>query len=52
MNQCIRLMDSFVYFSNIRPVKEVKLATAGFISILGNIRSVKCLAHLFFEIYS
>ena len=40
MNQCIRLMDSFVTLANTRPVEEVKLASAGFISILGNLRSV------------
>jgi hypothetical protein len=41
MNQCIRLMEDFITFSNIRPVDEVKLASAGFISILGNLRSVE-----------
>ena len=40
MNQCIRLMVAFVKLSKIRPVKEVKLTTVGFISILGNLRSV------------
>jgi len=40
MNQCIRLMNSLVTYSNIRPVKEVKLATVGIIAILGNLRSV------------
>jgi hypothetical protein len=42
MNQCIRLMEAFNTFSNIRPVDEVKLASTGFISILGNLRSVEC----------
>ena len=42
MNQCIRLMEAFITFSNIRPVDEVKLTLTGFISILGNLRSVKC----------
>ncbi len=42
MNQCIRLMEAFITFSNIRPVDEVKLASTGFISILGNLRSVEC----------
>jgi hypothetical protein len=45
MNQCIRLMNILVKFSFYRPVAEVKLATVGIISILGNIRSV------FFENY-
>ena len=40
MNQCIRLMNTLVTFSNYRPVKEVKLAIVGIVSILGNIRSV------------
>jgi hypothetical protein len=40
MNQCIRLMNSLMTFSNIRPVVEVKLAIVGIISILGNLRSV------------
>ena len=34
-------MEAFVIFSNIRPIDEVKLASAGFISILGNLRSVE-----------
>ena len=40
MNQCIRLANSLVEFSKYRPVVEVKLATVGIFSILGNIRSV------------
>ena len=40
MNQCIRLMDSLIVFSRIRPIKEVEKAVVGIISILGNIRSV------------
>jgi len=40
MNQCIRLINSLVKFSIIRPVEEVKLATVGIIATLGNIRSV------------
>ncbi len=40
MNQCIRLINSLVKFSYFRPVAEVKLATVGIITILGNIRSV------------
>jgi len=35
-------MEAFITFSNIRPVDEVKLTLTGFISILGNLRSVKC----------
>jgi hypothetical protein len=41
MNQCIRLMAAFLSVSYRRPVDEVKLTTAGFISLLGNIRSVE-----------
>jgi len=33
-------MNSLVTFSYYRPVTEVKLATVGIISVLGNIRSV------------
>lgn len=40
MNQCIRLANSLVEFSKYRPIVEVKLATVGIFSILGNIRSV------------
>jgi hypothetical protein len=40
MNQCIRLINNLVTFSYYRPVAEVKQATVGIISILGNIRSV------------
>jgi hypothetical protein len=50
MNQCIRLMEAFTTFSNIRPIDEVKLAATGFISILGNLRSVKS-SSLFNELY-
>ena len=41
MNQCIRLINALLSFSSIRPVDEVKMATVGFISVLGNIKSVK-----------
>ena len=40
MNQCLRLFESLVKFSYIRPVREVKLASVGIVSILGNLRSV------------
>ena len=40
LNQCVRLINSLVIYSYIRPVEEVKLATVGIIAILGNIRSV------------
>ena len=40
MNQCIRLIENFVTLSKNRPVDEVKVASAGFFSILGNIKSV------------
>ena len=40
MNQCIRLMESLVKFSYIRPIKEVQLALVGVVTILGNLRSV------------
>ena len=41
MNQCIRLALSLQAFANLRPVNEMKRATVGLISILGNIRSVE-----------
>ena len=41
MNQCIRLINALVDFSSVRPVDEVKKATVGFISVLGNMKSVK-----------
>jgi hypothetical protein len=41
MNQCIRLLEALSSMSQIRPVDEVKLATAGIVAILGNTRSVK-----------
>ena len=40
MNQCIRLSQSLLTFSNSRPVKEIKLAMVGIQAILGNLRSV------------
>ena len=40
MNQCIRLAKYLVNFASLRPVIEVKKATVGLISILGNIKSV------------
>ena len=40
MNQCIRLVDTFVSLAFSRPVDEVKVASVGFVSILGNLRSV------------
>ena len=39
MNQCIRLIQSLYKFSKIRPIKEVKQATVGIVSIIGNLRS-------------
>ena len=41
MNQCIRLLAALSSMSQIRPVDEVKLATAGIVAILGNVRSVR-----------
>ena len=41
MNQCTRLALSLKAFANLRPVNEMKRATVGLISILGNIRSVR-----------
>ena len=43
MNQCIRLINSLVGFSQTRPIDEVKQATFGLVSTLGNLRSVKYL---------
>jgi hypothetical protein len=40
MNQCIRLVEALVTFAKIRPIEEIKLASVGFISTLGNLRSV------------
>jgi hypothetical protein len=40
MNQCIRLSQSLLDFSNSRPVDEIKIAIVGIVSILGNLRSV------------
>ena len=40
MNQCIRLISFLKGFADARPVYEVKIATFGFIAVLGNIRSV------------
>jgi hypothetical protein len=40
MNQCIRLAESLIKFSNTRPVSEVKQAMVGIVSVLGNIRMV------------
>jgi len=47
MNQCIRLMVAFLTVSLRRPIDEVKLTTSGFISLLGNIRSVEGLFYSF-----
>jgi len=41
MNQCIRLTQSLNYFSNYRPVEEVKLALTGIASVIGNLRLVE-----------
>ena len=41
MNQCIRLTQSLVVFSDSRPIEEIKLSMVGIVSILGNLRSVK-----------
>ena len=49
MNQCIRLSQSLVTFSNFRPIKEINLSLVGVQSILGNLRSVNTL--IFFLIY-
>ena len=49
MNQCIRLSQSLVVFSNSRPVKEVKLSLIGVQSILGNLRSVNTIDCNFFD---
>jgi len=49
MNQCIRLSQSLVTFSNSRPIKEINLSLVGVQSILGNLRSVN--KHIFFFIY-
>jgi len=40
MNQCIRLSQSLVTFSNFRPIREINLSLVGVQSILGNLRSV------------
>jgi hypothetical protein len=40
MNQCIRLMASYLRIVGEIPVAEVKKTSFSFISILGNIRSV------------
>jgi hypothetical protein len=40
MNQCIRLIEALCYFSNFRPIKEIKLALVGIVSTLGKLRSV------------
>ena len=40
INQCIRLTQSLVSFTNSRPIDEVKLSIVGIYSILGNLRSV------------
>jgi hypothetical protein len=49
MNQCIRLSQSLVTFSNSRPIKEINLSLVGVQSILGNLRSVN--TPIFFLIY-
>jgi uncharacterized membrane protein len=41
VNQCIRLIKSLTTFAKYRPIEEVQLALVGFISILGNLRSVR-----------
>ena len=41
MNQCMRLLDALVSISKIRPIIEVKMATIGILTILGNVRSVR-----------
>ena len=41
MNQSIRLIESLVKLSQIRPIDEVKLALVSIVSILGNLRSVE-----------
>jgi hypothetical protein len=38
-NQCIRLIQALVGFSQIRPIDEVLKTTVGIISVLGNVRS-------------
>ena len=40
MNQCIRLTNSMKTFSNKNSYEELKQATIGIVSVLGNIRSV------------
>ena len=45
MNQCIRLMELITKFAESRPVDEIKLATVGIISILGNLRLV-CILYI------
>ena len=40
MNQCIRLSQSLVKFSNSRPIKEINLSLIGIQAILGDLRSV------------
>ncbi len=40
MNQCIRLSQSLVTFSNSRPIKEINLSLIGIQAILGDLRSV------------
>ncbi len=41
MNQCIRLVESLVNFAKKRPIEEVKIATKGVISVLGNLNTVR-----------
>jgi hypothetical protein len=41
MNQCIRLVESLTEFAKTRPVREIKQAMVGLVSILGNLRSVQ-----------
>ena len=50
MNQCIRLSQSLMAFSNSRPIKEIHLSLIGVQSILGNLRSVN--TNFFFLNYS
>jgi hypothetical protein len=50
MNQCIRLIENFVTLSKKRPVDEVKVASVGFFSILGNINSVIYKKYIFLKL--
>jgi hypothetical protein len=50
MNQCIRLSKSLLAYSYTRPLDEIKQATVGIVSILGNLRSVNKLLKIKKEI--